>query len=340
MLPADVDPETKAPSFVLDRRHRSSTRLIAGKNSSSVQLMPAIERQARVLARVNAAAREARWSLSRACRGQSAGGAPASRRCFLDDLEIEPVPESALAARGADDGPPSNVGPSPTAPSANSQGESHGPGTVFASKRNFLEKRGPDGDLSTVVPHGDRCAGRQRRQVARRGVRHPDRFDEDRSREAPSLPSPAERSSWRVSRGASGALRKPAANRRRDQRSPVAKLGRLLVSGRPFRQAPRRSRRGKKSSPVFARRSLAVRNLEDDVSHLTLGNRPEGDLGLFARAPSGLDMIAIEPQVLGCVGRDPLESYRYMCQRKLMTVRSNLGLLFLGLDSGVDSRRK
>ena len=81
----------------------------------------------------------------------------------------------------------------------------------------------------------------------------------------------------------------------------------------------------------------AVRNLDDQVSHLTLAT-VDGDLGLFARAPSGLDMIAIEPRFWGAC-QDLLENYTYMRQRRSLTVRSNLGLLVLGLDSGVDPRR-
>ena len=72
----------------------------------------------------------------------------------------------------------------------------------------------------------------------------------------------------------------------------------------------------------------AVRNLDDDASRLTLAS-VDGDLGLFARAPSGLDMIGIEPQ-FWCVSRDFLETFAYMSQRRSLTVRSNLGVLFWG----------
>ncbi len=46
-------------------------------------------------------------------------------------------------------------------------------------------------------------------------------------------------------------------------------------------------------------------------------------------APSGLDMIAIEPLFWGA-GQELLENYKYMTQRRALTVRANLGLLFWG----------
>ncbi len=72
----------------------------------------------------------------------------------------------------------------------------------------------------------------------------------------------------------------------------------------------------------------AVRNLDDQVSRLTLAG-VDGDVNLFARAPSGLDMIAIEPLFWGA-SQELLENYEYIRQRRALTVRSNLGLLFWG----------
>ena len=46
----------------------------------------------------------------------------------------------------------------------------------------------------------------------------------------------------------------------------------------------------------FRESLAAVREFDDDVSHLVTAN-VEGELPLFARAPSGLDMIGIQPRM-------------------------------------------
>ncbi len=59
---------------------------------------------------------------------------------------------------------------------------------------------------------------------------------------------------------------------------------------------------------------------------MTIGN-VLGEIPLYSRAPTGLDILGIEPQFWGTT-QDFLESYRYMTQRRLLTVRSNLGIPF------------
>ena len=61
-------------------------------------------------------------------------------------------------------------------------------------------------------------------------------------------------------------------------------------------------------------------------------------LPLYSRAPTGLDILGIEPRMWGAV-QTLTETYSYLAQRRLLTVRSNLGGLILGLDSGHDSSR-
>ena len=64
----------------------------------------------------------------------------------------------------------------------------------------------------------------------------------------------------------------------------------------------------------------------DDVSRLTIAN-VDGEIPLFSRAPTGLDIVGVQPRFWGSI-QDFLESYRYMTQRRLLTVRSNLGHSF------------
>ena len=85
----------------------------------------------------------------------------------------------------------------------------------------------------------------------------------------------------------------------------------------------------------FRESLTAIRGFDDDVSQLVTAN-VEGEFPLFARAPSGLDIIGIQPRMWGSC-QNYLDVYEYMDQRKRLTVRSNLGQLLLGLGPGDDT---
>ena len=76
----------------------------------------------------------------------------------------------------------------------------------------------------------------------------------------------------------------------------------------------------------FRESLAAIRGLDDEVSALATAN-VEGELPLYARVPSGLDSIGIQPRMWGSC-QNLLESYEYLAQRKLLTARSNLGVFF------------
>ncbi len=192
VLPADVDPETKAPSYVL----------VAGtifdqvdrwQKLELVQMMPAIERQARVL----------RVSTRRPVKLDGAYlervvvnllGGPGESQVFLDDLEIEPVPKSVLAgdAKAGEPGRTAGAADKRARPPPTRSGKRSTRGPVRL-ERNLLEKRGRDGVYRPWFPTAIDAAGAKRRQSARRGLRRLDRFDEDRSGEAASRRSNAAR---------------------------------------------------------------------------------------------------------------------------------------------------
>ncbi len=177
VLPADVDPETKAPSYVLvpgtifdqiDRWQRIEL----------VQMLPTIERQARVL----------RASTRRPVRLDGAylekvvvnlmGGAGESE-VFLDDLEIKPVPRDVLAG-------PSNPGSSGKSATVPRSGDSSpNDGSLAAGQvrlgRNILEKLRSDrrfqGWIPTAIdapaPRSRSCVRRDSTSSSTVGVRIP-----------------------------------------------------------------------------------------------------------------------------------------------------------------------
>ena len=321
VLPADVDPDTKAPSFVL----------VAGtifdqvdrwQKLELVHMMPSVERQARVL----------RVSTRRPVKLEGAYlervvvnllGGPGESHVFLDDLEIEPVPESAQAGAAKAEQPPETAGPASKAGAGNSRKTA----TALAPyrlERNLLEKRGRDGVYRPWFPTAIDAPGASAAALREAG------FDVLIA----SLKTDPQKLRAAVARGALLMARLSGATDSDTQhileeindyplRSAVAfwDLGSHL--------GKRRTIATREQELANIREAIAaIRNLEDDVSHLTLAG-VDGDLGLFGRAPTGLDMIAIEP-LCWASAQDPMDSYRYMSQRRSLTVRANLGLLFWG----------
>ena len=70
----------------------------------------------------------------------------------------------------------------------------------------------------------------------------------------------------------------------------------------------------------------ATRGMEDEVSHLTTAT-VDSDYRLYARSPSNLDVIGIDPPILG-TSQSMYDGLEYLKQRRDLTVRSNLGALF------------
>src|SRR5262249_38859959 len=65
----------------------------------------------------------------------------------------------------------------------------------------------------------------------------------------------------------------------------------------------------------------AMRGLDDDDSHLATAT-VEGELRLYARSPSNLDILGIQPRVWG-TSQSLLDGLDYLNQRRALTIRSN-----------------
>ena len=279
-FPADVDPETKAPSYVLvpgtifdqvDRWQRLEL----------VQMLPTIERQARVL----------RASTRRPVQLDGAYlervvvnllGGPGESEVFLDDLEISRCPTTLLArqAEGRSRSGETAAGPATGRLAAQAGARlTQGP---IRLERNLLEKRGRDGLFQPWFPDRDRRARARTPSSCARGLRRLDRLA---ARAIPKSSGPRSRGALIMAR-LSGATRATGPQRMLDQitayplRESVAfwhlgdHLGRQRADPRPASKSWRSS----------ARRLAAMRNLDDDVSHLAIAT-VDGDSHLFARAP-------------------------------------------------------
>ena len=309
ILPADVDPDTGAPSYVLISG-TAFDQVDRWQKLELVRMMLPIERRARVL----------RVSTRRPVKLDGAYvervvvnllGGPGESEVFLDDLEIEPVPQSLLA------GPAKTARGEKTAGSSGKVRRTTEPGrkaTALAPirlERNLLEKRGRDGLFHPWFPTAVDAPG------ASPGALRDLGFDVV----SDSLSGDPEKLRAVVSRGAlimarlKGATDADAPQRILEElnsyplRDSVAfwHLGNHLGKQRPLAM--------REEELANLREAVAtLHSLDDPDSRLALAT-VDGDLGLFARAPTGLDMIGIEPP-FWCTSQSFLESFSYMVQRR------------------------
>jgi hypothetical protein len=322
VLPADVDPETKTPTFILvpgpifdqvDRWQRLEMS----------HIVPAIEQQARVK----------RAEVQRAVSLEGAYielvlvnlmGGPGQTEVFLDDLEISPVPQGVLAAQNKPkDSEKGAATDAPLGDGAGAAGDHRARYAPFRLERNFLEKlaEGP-----RYVPWFPTAIDAPGADVAKlRGAGNdiliddvkadPERLQEARRRGFMLMPR---LSSVAADKGTQRMLDEIAA-------FPLRPAVAFWYLG--DRLGHDRALAARESELTQTRRALAaLRKLEYNDSHLGLAS-VEGDLRLFARAPVGLDMIAIKPQFWSA-SVSLLENFAYLMQRRESTVGSNLGALF------------
>jgi len=319
VLPADVDPETKAPSYVLvpgtifgdvDRWQRLEL----------VHMIPAIERQARVLR----ASTRRPVSLERAYLERvvvNLLGGPGESEVFLDDLVIRPVPQDVLDARTKAEAAGQPVaGPQPAGsgpPSGKPDQRS------VRLQRNLLQKRGKDSIYRPWLPIAIDAPGANPVELRRAGF---DVLVDGGTSDPERLRAAVDGGAMLMAR-LTGATASDGPQRLLDQMNSHPLRHAVAFWHLGERLGRQRDIKARELEVAKIREGLAaIRARDDDDSHLTIAN-VDGELPLFARAPSGLDMIGIQPR-LWSSAQEFLESYDYLNQRRLLTVRSNLGGLF------------
>jgi hypothetical protein len=319
VLPADIDPETRAPSFVLipgmiyDRVDR-------WQRLELTHMQPSIERQARVL---RASSRRP-VSLDGAYIERlvvNLMGGPGASEVFVDDLSVFPVPGELLAGWTKPDSSkpaaekPASVGPKPEV------------GTVSKARvrmdRNRLRRQGEDGKFRDWLPTAIDAPGADVAELRRYGL---DLLVDDRNSDPSRLKEAVEK----------GFLLLP----RLSGISSKTTTEQLLkeISAYPFKDSiafwqigeglGRKREIKRRDEELGATRKLlsAIRQLPPDFSRLTMG-LVDGDLPLFARAPGNLDSIGIQP-LLWASAQGLEESLEFLKQRRRLTARSNVEELF------------
>src|SRR5271157_1282681 len=319
VLPADIDPETRAPSFVLiagtiyDRVDRWQRLELAN-------MQPSIERQARVL---RASSRRP-VSLKGAYIERlvvNLMGSPGASEVFLDDLSVSPVPadvlsvgtkpgvaqEAAGKARGLSD-PPESKAKSPL---------------IVRLDRNYLRRLGGDGKYHDWLPTAIDAPGADVVELRKHGF---DLLVDDRTSSPEVMKTAISRGfvllprlSGISSKSQTSALLQEVADYPYKDAVAFWQIGEGL--GRKRELATRQEELRQTRELVSA-----MRQLPPGFSRITIG-LVDGDLPLYARVPTNLDTIGIKA-LLWASAQDPPESLEFLAQRRRLAARSNTGGLF------------
>jgi hypothetical protein len=326
VLPKDVDPETRAPSFLLvpgtifDRVDR-------WQRLEVVHLPPSLEEQARVL----------RVSSRRPVSLEGAYvdsvvvnlmGGQGGAEVFLDDLTLTPVPAEVAAAWS----PPGAA--DPDAPPAHEAGSAATPPPIVDAgprdrhdairlDRNRLSRAGDDQRRHLWVPIAVEAPGADVTELRRYGF---DMLVDEHDADPARLQEAVDRGFRLMPRLSRGGADDGADDRLAEVRDfPFAAATAFWMVDRDLG----RNREIKVRDAELARtRDLirAIHGLPPDASRLTIGE-VRGDLPLYARSPLNLDAIAI-PTNHWAAAQDPKEFHRFLLQRRELTARANMGQMF------------
>ena len=314
ILPADTDPETGQPSFVLvpgtiyDNVDRWQRIELAG-------MPPSIESQARVIrATTRRPVRLEGAYLERIVVNLYCGAG--ETEVFLDELSVAPVPAEVVAAQARPDAvgrPRQRRRRSATRPPRSAR-----PSGV-ALERNRLKRNGADWFVTAIEAPGADVA--ELRKAGFDVLAESINADPERFREAvdagfllqPNLVSvdgePLE-PAQALAAAASFPFRDKVAfwglgdqlGRIDDPEARKAELERVRAIKSGFRGLPR------------------------DFSHLTTGTVAD-DFSLYAQAPKHLDILGVRPNCWGSA-QTPAHNYYYLAQRRSLTARANPNGLF------------
>ena len=332
VLPADIDPDTKSPSFLLvpgtiydnvDRWQRLEL----------TELRPSLERQARVLrAKSHRPVKLDGAYIEQLVVNLFAG--TGETEVFLDELNVGPVPPAVAAAfatameKRRTEASAARTGPQP--PREGASGTQPGASRVAAEARvrldrNRLKRRAEDGLFHDWVFTGIHAPGADLASLRNAGF---DVLIDDLDADPKRYKEAVEKGFLLMpvfGRGPEGALLDPA------QAAAAA-------AAFPYREAVLAwnlgDRLGRAADPRVRKDELergraliaALRALPPGVSRLTTGV-VDDELSRFARAPRNLDMLGIRPSAWAS-SLAPADTYQFLKQRRDLTVRSNAGALY------------
>ena len=329
ILPADTDPETKAPSYLLvpgtlyeNTNHWQRLELI--------ELQTAIDRQVRVLR----ATTKRPVSLEGAYVEQlvlNLYTGAGETEVFIDDVLVGPVPPELVKTPSAEVPAvePENVAnatPAPApAPDSAPVAKPKGTNPLYRLDGNRLKKRGEDGLYHETVFTAIHAPGADVRKLRAAGFDVLiDPIDADRKRSEEAV--------------ANGFALMPVLGRDSEGKLPDAEQVDAVVRSYPFLESVMAfclgDRLGRATSPAIRKEEVEraraivskIKNLPAGASRLTTGT-VDDEIGRFTRAPQNLSMMGIRPSAWGG-SLGPIDILKYLRQRRDISLRKNAGELY------------
>jgi hypothetical protein len=320
VLPEDIDPETRAPSFVLvpgtiyDRVDR-------WQRLELTNMLPSIERQARVL---RASSRRP-VSLKGAYLDRlvvNLMGASGASEVFLDDLSITPVPADTVA-EWSKRAPGQTMERKQGSDTAGAASQRSSLPTVKLDQNRLRRFSKDDRRYHDWLPTAIDAPGADVVMLRQYGF---DLLTDLHTADPARLKTAVERgfllmpklSGIRAGADAQEIIKQISAYPYKDQ-AAFWMLGDGLGRKRELKTRHAELTRTRKLIEQ-------MRQLPAEYSHFTTA-KVDGDLHLFARAPGNLDTIGIQP-LMWASGQELMESMAFLNQRRLLTALSKLGALY------------
>jgi hypothetical protein len=319
VLPEDIDPETRAPSFVLiagtifDRVDRWQRLELS-------HMLPSIERQARILRASSRRPVSLKGAYLERLVVNLMGGAGASE-VFLDDLSVAPVPAELLSSTT---NPEARKGAREKAGAAKASSESQAvdPSAVRLD-RNHLRRLRDDKKYHDWLPVFIDAPGANVVDLRRYGF---DGLVDDRKSDPERIKTAIQKGFLLMPR-LSGITAKTEVQQLLDEvaaypyKSAVVcwQIGEGLGRKRDLK---RRDDELNRTRQVVS----AMRQLPPEFPRITTGI-VDGALPLYSRAPANLDTVGIHP-LLWASAQHPTEGFQFLKQRLELASLSNPGGLF------------
>ena len=327
VLPADIDPDTRVPSYVLVPG-TIFNRPDRWEKLELVEMLPAIEEQARLL----------RASTRRQVPLQGAYiarvvvnlmGGQGQSDVFLDDLQVGPVSPETLAAWEAGR---SQTGPELAGVAGNSarkvarkgRGEDDSSLPPIKFTRGVLEKLRGEREYAPWFPMAIDAPGANPLELRRRGF---DVLVTD-DRPDPKAVGPAVERGMLLLPRLSGATEDDGIERVLAAMAAYPFPGSVLLWSIGEHLGSQRDIAARMKEVDHVRGVVAAIHESDEELHLATA-RVDGEFRLYSRTPAGLDVIGLDLPIWG-TSVPPIEGLHYLNQRRTLTARSNPEALFWG----------
>ncbi len=325
VLPADIDPDTKAPSYLLVPGTVFS-RPDRWEKLELVDIGPAIEEQARILRASSRRPVSLKGAyLSRVVLNLMGGQGQTD--LFVDDLQVGPVPRELADAWTASRSRPDTPGPAAIAPAEKGQatkGQDQDESALPAIKltRGVFEKLSGERRYVPWFPTAIDAPGANPQVLRTAGF---DVLVTDEKPDPKKIQPAVDRGMFLLPR-LPGAADEGGPQRTLNAMAGYPLPGAVLMWSIGDHLGNQRQPTARTQEVEQVREALAAIHESDDELHLATAT-VEGEFRLYARSPSNLDVIGVDLPIWG-TSQSMTDGLDYLIQRRSLTVRSNPEALF------------